>query len=298
MKKGIIYTVAGAMALAAGQAHALQLAAKTEAQAIRADISKQTQGFTACVVKANLACEASGVWNVQECNLNTGTANPPGDAKGKFADAIAKCESKVNYLKKNKTYTDAGAYEAIGCPGDSVPNCTAPNTPPGCQDGNQRYTNMTTYAANAKASAKSSVALLGGVLPNFLPQCADDTKCVAGYAGNLVKWTVAVQKCLSDCENDYAGKKGNGGNEDVNPSVNCSLDTVTGSNGAVGSDPVFAACVAKAYAGLTKKGPAPGVNWGLGGLVGCPSCTDLTGYIANVLTGANNGLYNSPSNCN
>ena len=60
MKKGVICTVAGALAIiAAGQAHALILPAKSEPQAIRQEISKQNLAQTACLVKANLACEAS-----------------------------------------------------------------------------------------------------------------------------------------------------------------------------------------------------------------------------------------------
>lgn len=314
MKKRVICTISGALAIfGAARADAFLLLEKTEAQAIRADISKQIAGFTACMVKANLACESSGVWDAQECDLGTGTATAPGDAKGKYAGDIAKCVSKLNYLKKNKTYTDSGAYEAIGCPGDSDSNVA----------GKQRYQNMTKFQSAAVAVVRASVTTLGAVLPIYLtgvdhnpggppildPDCspADPTnpkdlaaanKCVAGYAGLLGKWTAAVQKCIADCENDYQGKKGNGGAEDVDPSVNCGLETTKGTTAAVGADPVFKACVEKSYAGLTKKGPPPGRKWGIGAILGCPDCEDLTGFIANTLNSSNNTNYNSPGNCN
>jgi len=273
MKKGVICTVAGTLAIiAAGQAHALVLAAKSEAQGLRADVSKQVAGYTACIVKANLACEASGASTVQECDLTTATATAPADAKGKFAGDVAKCDSKVNYMKKAKTFTPLTAYQAIGCVGDADAGT----------GGNQPYTNMTTYQAGAIASAKANVKLLGGLLPGLVsgaPWNCTDQKCVAGVAATLGKWTAAVQKCFAACENDYSAKKGNGGGVDT-PSP-CSIDTSTGQTGGAGADPAFTACVEKAYASATKK-------------IALPSAI---GVIAGILQGANDGFYNQASNC-
>ncbi|MEI8359197.1 MAG: hypothetical protein WCH13_12010, partial [Deltaproteobacteria bacterium] len=106
MKKGIIYTAAGAIALlgVASPARALVLPDKSEAQQIRASISAQNQGLTACVVKANLACEKDTA-PVQDCFVSTGTITPMSgaDAKGKFVADLAKCASKVSYMSKAKT---------------------------------------------------------------------------------------------------------------------------------------------------------------------------------------------------
>lgn len=272
MKKGVIWTVAGALAIiGAGQAHALVLAAKSEEQALRADISKQVAGYTACIVKANLACEASGASTTQECDLTTSTATAPADAKGKFAGDVAKCDGKVNYMKKSKSFTSLAAYRAIGCVGDSDAGT----------GGNQPYTNMNTYQAGAMASAKANVKLLGGLLPGLVsgaPWNCSDQKCVAGVASSLAKWTGAVQKCFAACENDYAGKAGNGGGVDLPTPCNISSD---GQSGGAGADPAFTACVEKAYASATKKIALPAA----------------IGVIAGILQGANDGFYNPASNC-
>jgi len=272
MKTGFLCTVAGALAIiGAGQAHALVLEAKSEEQALRADVSKQIIGYTVCIAKANLACEASGASTAQECDLTTATATAPADAKGKFAGDVAKCDGKVNYMKKSKTLTPAAAYEAIGCVGDSDAST----------GGNQPYTNMNTYQAGAMANAKANVKLLGSLLPGALsgaPWNCSDQKCVAGVASTLAKWTAAVRTCFAACENDYVGKAGNGGGGDLPTPCRISPDGRTGGEGA---DPAFTACVEKAYASATKKIALPAA---------------IAQIAANIQV-ANDGFYNSASNC-
>ena len=53
-----------------------------------------------------------------ECTLATGVAIAPADSKVKFVADIAKCDGKLDYLKKAKTLTATTGYTAIGCQGD------------------------------------------------------------------------------------------------------------------------------------------------------------------------------------
>jgi len=269
MKKGVICTVAGALAIiAAGQAHAFILENKSEAQAIRQEISKQNLAQTACLVKANLACEASSTSLGSDCNLLTGAVQNGADAKGKYLDAIAKCDSKFNFMKKAKTLTPAQAYQAIGCPGDA--DTVAP--------GNQNFANMGAYQASANTTIKNQLNLLSAILGGFIsPPCTDE-KCLASAAAGLSKYAQALQKCIIACENDYSAKKGNGG---PNDSLVCAVDA-SGISGAAGSDPAFDACVDKAWASANKKPLA---------LAG------LAGTVGSLLGNAAQTLYNAASNC-
>jgi len=278
MKKAVICTVAGALAIiGASQAHALVLAAKSEPQAIRAEISAQNLAATACLVKANLGCEASSTQLGSNCDLVTQATTFGADAKGKYADAIAKCESKFNYMKKSKTLTPLLAYEAIGCPGDSDAGTA----------NNQRFTNMSTYQAAALLNIKNQLNLLSAILGSFIDvdpntagnQPCTDEKCLAGAASGLSKYAQALQKCLIACENDYAAKKGNGGTTDAG---NC-LVAASGTTGDAGADPAFTACVDKAWASATKK-------W--------LPLQSLAGTVGGLLGSAANNLYNLPANCN
>jgi len=277
MKKRNTLALAGMVAvLGAAPAHALVLdpgasAAQKELYGIRADISKQLAGFTQCIVKANLACEATGATTAQECFLSTSTANAPADAKGKFAEAVAKCDAKVDYLKKNKSFTPLGAYQGLGCPGDSDGN-----TP-----GAQPFNNMDDYEAAARASAKAQVQLLGSLLQALLPSCTDQ-KCVASASSALASYTSALQSCLAACENDFKNKKGNGGPDDL--TTHCEINPGDGLGGSPNSDPNFDACIQKAAAKATKNGPL--------------ALQGLVSTVAGIVGGASNSLYNLPSNCN
>lgn len=277
MKKGVICTVAGALAIiAAGQAHALILENKSEAQAIRQEISKQNLAQTACLVKANLACEASSTNLGSNCDLLTGAASNGADAKGKYAEAIAKCDSKFNFMKKAKTYTPAQAYTAIGCPGDADTGTA----------GNQNFPNMGAYQTSANTTIKTQLNLLSAIVPGSIDidpgtagnQPCADRKCISGAVSGLSKYAQALQKCIIACENDYSAKKGNGG---PNDSLVCAVDA-SGISGAAGSDPAFDACVDKAWASATKK-PLP--------LAG------LAGTVGSLLGNAAQTLYNAASNC-
>lgn len=269
MKKGVICTVAGALAIiGVGQAHALILDNKSELQAIRQEISKQNLAQTACLVKANLACEASSSTLGSDCNLLTGAVQNGADAKGKYAGDIAKCDSKYNFMKKAKTLTPLLAYQGIGCPGDCDP----------ATGGNQPCTNMGTYQNAANTTIKTQLNLLSAILGGFIsPACADE-KCLASAAAGLSKYAQALQKCIIACENDYSAKKGNGG---PNDSLVCAVDA-SGISGAAGSDPAFDACVDKAWASANKKPLA---------LAG------LAGTVGSLLGNAAQALYNAASAC-
>lgn len=277
MKKGVICTVAGALAIiGVGQAHALILDNKSELQAIRQEISKQNLAQTACLVKANLACEASSSTLGSDCNLLTGAVQNGADAKGKYVDAIAKCDSKYNFMKKAKTLTPLQAYQGIGCPGDCDP----------ATGGNQPCTNMGTYQNAANTTIKTQLNLLSAILGGSIDvdpatpgnQPCTDEKCSAGAASGLSKYAQALQKCIIACENDYSAKKGNGG---PNDSLVCAVDG-SGTSGAAGSDPAFDACVDKAWASATKKWlPLQG----------------LAGTVGSLLGNAAQALYNAASAC-
>jgi hypothetical protein len=144
-------------------ASALVLVEKTEAQKLRADIQKQQHGLVSCLVKAATNCEKSGNLVASECDLATGTATAPADAKGKFAADIAKCESKLNFLKKAKTLDANTAYTAFGCPGDSddgtagdipTPTSRAGRRPPRRRPG-PRSTPWRSRSARSPAAARS-----------------------------------------------------------------------------------------------------------------------------------------------
>jgi len=277
MKKSVICTLAGALAIVgAGQAHALVLQNRTEAQAIRQELSKKVPEQLACLVKATLACEASSTTLGADCSLLTAGTQNGADAKGKYAAAIAKCDAKWNVIRKNKSYTDAGAYEAIGCPGDSDSNT----------NGNQRYTNMSSYQVGANLIVKNQLHLLSLILASSVDtdpaapgnQSCGDEKCLARAATGLLKYVQALQKCIIACENDYSGKKGNGGPTDGSE---CLVEA-SGISGAAGSAPAFDACVDKAWASANKKPLALG---------------SLAGGVGSLLGNLAQRFFDAPSNC-
>ena len=117
---GIAAAVAAGVLVSSLNASALVLVDKSEEQKLRSD--------------------------AQECTLATGTAVAPANAKGKFVADIAKCDGKINYLKKAKTLTATTGYTAIGCPGDSVSG--------GADD---PFADMTAYQAGALGSTKTQI---------------------------------------------------------------------------------------------------------------------------------------------
>lgn len=256
MRKGIIARGTGiAVAAAAGlvfsslNASAIVLLEKSEAQKLRADIQKQQHGLIACLVKAAVNCEKSGNLVASECNLATGTATAPADAKGKFAADIAKCESKLNFLKKAKTLNATTGYTALGCPGDSDSGAA----------GDQPYTDIAAWQAATAPASRTQINTLAVALGALTtcgsqPDVKSQQKCQAAEVKRVSTYAFAVQKCQLACENDYKGKKGNGGDNDTTGA--CSLNAAA--SGGTG-DANFNKCIDKAYAKLTKTPLPPNV---------------------------------------
>ena len=222
------------VALAAAPASALVLADKSPELKFRADVGKQTAGYLACIIKASLACEKTGVLTAGECNLVTKTAAAPADPKGKFGPALDKCAAKVDLAKKAKGLT----YEDIGCPGDCDPG-----TP-----GAQRCTDLLAYQAFTvgDTGTRASVSLQSSVLP-VLTGCSDNASCNV-EAKRYGDWALGALKCSGACEADYKNKKGNGGPTD---GPVCHIPTATDTNA---TDPVFLTCISKLQAKIEKKG--------------------------------------------
>jgi len=261
--------IAGLM-VSGTSASALVLVEKSEAQKLRADIQKQQHGLVACLVKAATNCEKSGNLVGAECNLATGTATPPADAKGKFAGDIAKCASKLAFLKKAKTLNATTGYTAMGCPGDSDSGTA----------GDQPYADVTAWQAATPAATRSQINTLAVALGALSgcgsqPDVKSQQKCQNAEVKRISSYAFAIQKCQLACENDYKNKKGDGGNTDsANAcSVNANASSGTG-------DANFNACIAKAYAKATKTPLPPNVD-----LLVMPS-------LATALNEANNDVNN------
>jgi hypothetical protein len=249
----------GGMALLASSASALILGDKTDEQKLRRDIQKQQSKFVDCIVKAALKCEKNGaVGNPPECDISTGDDGTPANDDQSFMDALAKCEGKVDYTKK--LFGDiASDYDAIGCPGDSVPG--------GADD---PFTDLVTYQAGANDSAKSQVDTLAAVLAGAAVgaggpcnAAADPNDCVNDLAKLAGGYAKGLFKCISLCENDYKNKKGNGGPTDA---ANCQLDP-DGALPYTGGDALFQVCTTKARDKADKKGGFPGPVGSLIGLI-------------------------------
>lgn len=239
MKRIFVAGVVALCAVFAGStiASAVVLVAKTPEQKHRKDVGKQIGKLVFCFVKQIDKCEKKGADETSECTIE----DPPSstiadaDAKQKFIDGVAKCESKLNLTKKGP----ASDYTVFGCPGDSD-SVTV---------GDQPYTDLNDFQANVGQDSRDALALLG---PNLVTLCqgapapfADATECVAHHIKNGGKYAKSIFKCMEKCENDYKGGKGLGGPTD---------DTDL-CNPATSTDPDFLACVGKALAKATKKGP-------------------------------------------
>jgi hypothetical protein len=229
-----------------GDAEALVIEAKTEAQKLRADIGKQLTGLAGCFSKAWQKCEKGTDPLTTSCSIETGEtdldASYPGDLSGKFADDIAKCVSKVDFLKKAKDLNATTGYEAVGCPGDSDSVVA----------GDQRFSDMDAYEAGAIASLRVTVDQFG--LLAAVSGCDTDPKvekCVSTLIKSLDLYTKGIGLCQWKCENDYKGKKGGGGPNDED---NCHVPDYT--SNAPTPDPAMIACSDKALSKLTKKYPA------------------------------------------
>ncbi|MFN8600405.1 MAG: hypothetical protein U0842_08020 [Candidatus Binatia bacterium] len=211
--------LATALLLTTGSAaHALVLAEKSPAQKLRADIGKQMTGYVKCLGRAYVACEKTGTQTGTECTLETGTAAPSADPKGKFANAVAKCDAKLDFTKKApRDLTLLESYQLLGCPRYNLPFQLG-----GLENLQQAFQLM-----------KSA---LDDVIPTNMPTLSgcNDGKSCAIAAQAVLDFLDGLNKCELSCEEDYANKRGDGGTTD-------SL-TRCDANG----DPNAQACIAKA----------------------------------------------------
>ncbi len=221
--------------LVGGSASALVLVDKSPELKFRSDVGKQVSGYLACIIKASQKCEKSGSLAAGECNLVTKTATPPADAKGKFADDLAKCDAKVDLDKKAKGLT----YEDIGCPGDCNPGVP----------GNQRCTDLQAFEdfTVGDTGTRASISLQSAAI-GLLTGCSDNASCLA-EAARYGAFALAALKCMGSCEADYKNKKGDGGNTD---DPVCHLPVGAPADPG-GSDPKLVDCITKAKDKAEKK---------------------------------------------
>lgn len=239
MKKRFLPFAAGLLVVSLGTAHALVLTSGTAEQKFRKDVGKQLSKYLLCLIKAIRLCESSGATSGTECFLSPVSVTPPADAKGKFAAAIALCDSKVDLSKKSPSGgTDPVAdYQSIGCPGDSDPDTS----------GDQPFTDLSAYQTASMTSVKSVVAANGALIDVL--GCDDgsnnfdqvDVDCVNAEAAKVAALVKGVFKCAAKCENDYKNLFGNGGPTD---DPNCTD----------GGDAKFQTCLDAAFAKAQKKG--------------------------------------------
>jgi hypothetical protein len=259
-----------ALLLLAAPAYSVVLADKSDAQKHRRDIGKQSTKYVICLVKAVQKCEKNGDEADQECFLASGTVQggDPNLDQADFQARIAKCDAKLNLAKKSPSDgTDpVGDYETLGCPGDAVAGGS-----------DQRFADLTAYQNGIKSSAKSQIDGLTAVLCIFgcAQSCADDSQanldCLTNDAKRATTYAKAIQKCQTNCENDYKvpDKKGGGGPTDDNQRC-----TVSGAG-----DPDFDLCANKAFTKLQDKASAG-------------TALNLRPQIDTALDNASNDLYN------
>jgi hypothetical protein len=257
----------------AGAASALVLGEKSEEKKLRADIGKQLTKLADCYGKAWMKCEKKTDPFTTSCSLVTGQSNldpmSPGDLAGKFSADIAKCESKVNFLKKAKTLNSTTGYQAIGCVGDSDPNTV----------GEQPFADLAGYQGGSAVALRTAVDQFG--LISAVSGCVGDPKedkCVETLVKTLAGFTKSIGICTWKCENDFKDKKGNGGpNDDDNCSV-LQYATTTPT-----PDANMTVCEDKAWSKVDKKYPG-----------GLPALVDslVMPAVVDQLNGANDSYYN------
>ncbi|MBY0278825.1 hypothetical protein K2Z84_26110 [Candidatus Binatia bacterium] len=191
--------LAAALLLTAGSAaHALVLAEKSPAQKLRADIGKQMTGYVKCLGRAYVACEKTGTQTGTECTLATGTAAPSADPKGKFANAVAKCDAKLDFTKKApRDLTSLESYRLLGCPRFTLP-----------------------FQLSGLEQLQQAFLLLKPALDDIIPTnmpaasgCNDGKSCAVA-AQAVLDFLDALNRCELSCEEDYANKRGDGGTTD------------------------------------------------------------------------------------
>jgi hypothetical protein len=233
---------------------------KSPAQLLRADVAKQAATYSKCLIKAQLACEKTGVAAIRECELETGIATAPADPKAKFPAAIAKCDAAVDYQRKApEGSTSVESYELIGCPGD------ASGAP-----GRQRFADMAGYQG-LLVFAKESIDTLAAAL-GPISGCTSTSTCVTA-AKTLAAYATAIGKCQTKCENDYAGKKGTGG-----PTDSLTQCDATG-------DPAVVLCIEKAKLKLLERT----TTW--------PAASVAEDVLDDLVDEQTDELFNLPDNC-
>ena len=262
MHKSIIITVS--TLLICGSAQALVLEAKSDAQKLRRNVAKQSAKYSKCLAKALRKCEKGTDPFLTNCSLATEIVFENGDSKSRFSSDIARCESKVNFMKRAKDLTPVEAYQSIGCPGNLV--------------------DMVAYRASVIASLKVTVDQLSFLSVQTINECDPDPeekpeKCVDNLVKRVNKLTQDLAKCFDRCENDYKDKWGNGGDTDLG---RCELALALEDQA-----PVFFQCTNRAFAKAEKKEPWPPTMF---------QSFILPGII-NDFNAGNNLTYNLPSTC-
>ncbi len=229
------------------------------------DIYKQQAKFVACVVKATVKCEGKYGMDVatQDCVMATAT----GPAGSGFAEALASCESKVDYSKKSATGDASADYTTMQCPGDN--DSTTP--------GNQDYTDVEDWqgAHDSTYAQLDALALLANVLGNA---AGKDIKTLGKDIGELSKYGQSLFKCIGSCEGDSKGSKGGGALTDS--LTQCSAKS------ADTPDPVQDACRDGARAKMESKLGAGGGTYAA-----------LIPLIDNALTDAASSTWNNTEGC-
>ena len=238
----VAIAVAG-LVVSSTTASAVVLIAKSEAQKLRADIQKQQHGLVVVPRQGGDHLREVRPPRGQRVQPRNRDGQRDADAKGKFAGDIAKCESKLNFLKKAKTLDNNSAYTAFGCPGDSDDGTA----------GDQPYADVAGWQAATAPATRTQINTLAVAL-GALSGCGDpmddvktQQKCQNAEVKRISSYAAAIQKCQLACENDFSNKKGNGGTSDSIGA--CSLNA--GATAGTG-DANFNACIGKAYAKATK----------------------------------------------
>ena len=260
--------------LGAGVASAIVLDSKSGAFKQRDFIYNQVRTKeVVCLAKAARLCEKKdGVVTGQECFLATGVA-PGGGVISKFAERIEKCDSKVDFNKKNgKDLSSAQAYEAMECP--SGPSAGSD------------YADNTEWQEASIDAAKFQIDLLGTVVA--ASHCGgpsgsdkDSLKCSDLVVNEYIKFSNQTMNCIRKCEKDVKDKKGNGGGTDA---------LVCNASGSGTPDANFLLCYDKFYAKavekLEKADPGNGA-----------AHSGTLDTIASVLSESADGIFNEATGC-
>jgi hypothetical protein len=249
--------LAAALLLTTGSAaHALLLTEKSPAQKLRADVGKQITGYLKCLGKAVVACEKTGAATDAECVLETGATTAPADPKAKFATAVGKCDSALDFARKAPPdLTSFESYELLGCPNYGIGFLFS---------GLEQYEQFLLLVKPALDDLIDEMPFMSG--------CSDAKSC-ANAAKVLLNLIDGLNRCDLACEEDYKGKKGNGG-----PTDDLAQCDATG-------DPKAQACNAKVAGKFLKSAE----DWPLRDLV--------IPQIAPMFDGFNDRLWNIADNC-